>query len=224
MSPVQKKTLNSNHTKDQLLCLSNQFYCVIKLPDLDNTTFSSNIKDLLGIDDKIINLKSFITLIDSQDQEKFINSYKEIFNAIKQSFLSLKPFDCMNSIEFYMKNSKRETLNLLQQTCVYDIDKNNKSIVLLSIFTDITSINSLHHETSSIHKSQLSQNGFNLFTKRELEILNLLSTGKNSHEIADDLNISKHTVDTHRRKMLTKSQLANTAELIAYTFSNNIVQ
>ena len=38
-----------------------------------------------------------------------------------------------------------------------------------------------------------------IITKREMEILNLLSRGMSSNEIAAKLFISHHTVDFHRR-------------------------
>jgi len=60
------------------------------------------------------------------------------------------------------------------------------------------------------------------FTPREREILSLLVTGKNSNEIGKELYISKHTVDTHRRHMLTKTHLCNTAELVAFAVNNRL--
>ena len=44
-------------------------------------------------------------------------------------------------------------------------------------------------------------------TKRELEILNLLSRGMNSNEIAAQLFISHHTVDFHRRQLCRRLAL-----------------
>lgn len=52
------------------------------------------------------------------------------------------------------------------------------------------------------------------FSRRELEIISLLIQGKSSKEIANTLFLSKHTVDTHRRRILQKSKCKNTAELI----------
>jgi DNA-binding CsgD family transcriptional regulator len=51
-------------------------------------------------------------------------------------------------------------------------------------------------------------------SERELEILNLLEAGKSSKEIATLLTISEHTVNTHRKNMLKKTQSKNTADLI----------
>lgn len=41
-------------------------------------------------------------------------------------------------------------------------------------------------------------------TQRELEILNLVTTGDTNHEIAAKLQVSIHTVKTHMRKILSK--------------------
>jgi DNA-binding NarL/FixJ family response regulator len=51
-------------------------------------------------------------------------------------------------------------------------------------------------------------------TDREIEIIQLLIRGKTSKEIAEELFISKNTVDTHRRNILEKTNLNTTAELI----------
>ena len=51
-------------------------------------------------------------------------------------------------------------------------------------------------------------------TSREIEILILLSKGKTSKDIATDLHISSHTVDTYRRNILKKMQVSNTLQAI----------
>jgi tetratricopeptide (TPR) repeat protein/DNA-binding CsgD family transcriptional regulator len=63
----------------------------------------------------------------------------------------------------------------------------------------------------------------NPFSKRELEILQLLKDGFISKLIADKLFISIHTVDTHRRRMLKKANVSNTTELINYCEQNNFI-
>lgn len=51
-------------------------------------------------------------------------------------------------------------------------------------------------------------------TEREIEILKLLALGKNSHEIGAEIHISHHTVDTHRRKLLSKTGCRNMFEVL----------
>jgi DNA-binding NarL/FixJ family response regulator len=49
---------------------------------------------------------------------------------------------------------------------------------------------------------------------RELEVLEMVSEGKTTKEIADQLFVSSRTVETHRVNMMKKLSVQNTAELI----------
>ena len=60
----------------------------------------------------------------------------------------------------------------------------------------------------------------NVLTSRECEILKHIAEGKTSKEIADELCISKNTVDTHRNKMLQKLNLANSRISCSLCFLN----
>ncbi len=51
-------------------------------------------------------------------------------------------------------------------------------------------------------------------TKRESQILNLISFGKTSTKISKYLSISKDTVNTHRQNLIKKFNVKNTASLI----------
>jgi DNA-binding CsgD family transcriptional regulator len=57
--------------------------------------------------------------------------------------------------------------------------------------------------------------GLSELTERELEITALLAQGFNSREIADKLNLSEHTVSTHRKQVIKKSGCRNTTHLVA---------
>ena len=51
-------------------------------------------------------------------------------------------------------------------------------------------------------------------TRREVEILNFISRGKTTRDIASQLFISEYTVNNHRKSMLRKSGAKNCAELL----------
>jgi tetratricopeptide (TPR) repeat protein/DNA-binding CsgD family transcriptional regulator len=63
----------------------------------------------------------------------------------------------------------------------------------------------------------------NNFTKRELEVLLHLQEGLPSKLIADKMFISKHTVDTYRRRLLAKTGTYNSTELINYCIKKEII-
>ena len=51
-------------------------------------------------------------------------------------------------------------------------------------------------------------------TTREVEVLKLLRRGLSTREIAEQMQISFNTVETHRKKMLRKFKAKNTAQMI----------
>ena len=61
-------------------------------------------------------------------------------------------------------------------------------------------------------------------TPRELEILKLIAEEKSNQEIANSLFISIRTVDTHRRNLLDKLQVKNTAGLVRYAIQQGIIE
>lgn len=60
-------------------------------------------------------------------------------------------------------------------------------------------------------------------TKREKEVLLHIAEGLTNNQIAAKLFVSPSTVDTHRKNMLTKLQVNNTAALIRLAVENGLV-
>ena len=53
-------------------------------------------------------------------------------------------------------------------------------------------------------------------TPREKDVLILLARGCTTKEIADMLNLSANTIESHRRNLLSKTGCVNTADLIVW--------
>ena len=60
-------------------------------------------------------------------------------------------------------------------------------------------------------------------TKREIEIIRLLSDGLSNQKIAGQLGISHRTVDTHRTNIMQKVKVKNVAELVKYSIVNKLI-
>ncbi|MCB0608350.1 MAG: response regulator transcription factor [Lewinellaceae bacterium] len=63
-----------------------------------------------------------------------------------------------------------------------------------------------------------------LLTRREIEVLRMIASERSNQEIADQLYISIRTVDTHRRNLLQKLGLKNTAGLVKYAIKNGFLE
>jgi two-component system, NarL family, nitrate/nitrite response regulator NarL len=62
-----------------------------------------------------------------------------------------------------------------------------------------------------------------LLTSREKEVLQLIAEGMTNPQIAQQLFISLHTVDSHRKNLLTKFEVNNTAGLIKLAAKYNMI-
>lgn len=59
---------------------------------------------------------------------------------------------------------------------------------------------------------------------REIEVLQLICKGLSNQEIADQLFISKRTVDHHRASLLTKTDTRNAASLVIYAIKHKMIE
>lgn len=67
------------------------------------------------------------------------------------------------------------------------------------------------------------QDSYSLLTDREKEVLQLLAEGRSNKEVAQLLNLSVYTVETHRTRIMQKLDLHNTAEIVLYAVRKKII-
>ncbi|HUA58708.1 MAG TPA: response regulator transcription factor [Verrucomicrobiae bacterium] len=67
------------------------------------------------------------------------------------------------------------------------------------------------------------EDSYDLLTDREREVLQLVAEGRTNKEVANDLNISLTTVETHRTHILQKLGLHSVPELILYAVRKGII-
>lgn len=75
----------------------------------------------------------------------------------------------------------------------------------------------------SLIGKQGSSAGENYFSKRELDVLELLCDGCTTTEIAGKLFISPRTVETHKQSLLEKTGSRNSLELVLYALRHGLV-
>ncbi|MGB6943810.1 MAG: response regulator transcription factor [Bryobacteraceae bacterium] len=68
-----------------------------------------------------------------------------------------------------------------------------------------------------------AEDSYDLLTPREREILQLLAELKSNKEIAQRLNLSPYTIETHRRNLQEKLNLHSFAELILYAVRKGVI-
>ena len=79
-------------------------------------------------------------------------------------------------------------------------------------------INSLMNKDKKKDNSELDN-----LTDREVEIINLITEGLKSSEIADQLKLSTRTIEVHRRNLMKKLDVKNTAELVSFVLKSKLI-
>ena len=86
---------------------------------------------------------------------------------------------------------------------------------------------SIAHTLLEDYMRRLQQEGvqdrYDLLTDREREVLQLLAEGRSNKDVAALLNLSVHTIDTHRTNFMQKLGLHNTAEIVIYAMRKKII-
>jgi len=111
---------------------------------------------------------------------------------------------------FLLKNSDMNEVKTALET-VYDGGNYFSSELLQNLVTNLRT-----NKEKKKPENELSE--------REVEVLILICQGFNNQEIADQLFISKRTVDKHRANIMEKSQCKNTAQLVMYAIKNKMVE
>ena len=68
-----------------------------------------------------------------------------------------------------------------------------------------------------------AEDSYELLTSREREVLQLLAEGKSNKDVASILDLTLHTVETHRSNILQKLNLHGTPEMILYAVRKGVI-
>jgi len=92
-----------------------------------------------------------------------------------------------------------------------------------SFFSPVISKMLLEDYVRQVREKEV-EDSYDLLTPREREVLQLVAEGRSNKDVANILNLSLHTVETHRGNILEKLGLHGIPELILYAVRKGIVQ
>ncbi|PRX48095.1 response regulator transcription factor [Salegentibacter salegens] len=170
-------------------------------------------------------------------KSKVINNFYTSF-LDKESVLSYK-----NMFSYRMKDASEQTRTMLYQAFPLSVLENGTPEHVLCIQTDVSHLKVASTKTvsfihinggKSYYNIAISKGEFDpgenadanfseFLTEKEKLIVCRLSRGLNAEQIAKELNLSPHTIKTHRRNVLQKSGCRNTTELVAKCLTTGII-
>ncbi|MEJ7693628.1 LuxR C-terminal-related transcriptional regulator [Daejeonella sp.] len=201
------------------------YYMVFNVYQMELEFISPDIESVLGFKPEEISAMFFLDRIHPDDKRYFLNSENKLTEFLKQ--LPLQKRGSYKIQHDYRIKAKDNTyVRLLHQILPIEYDENNyyRSLVLHTDITHIKcegtpcfSIIGLDGEPSYYNipeNTECFTKSYDLFTRRERDVLKQIVEGRNSKEIADELCISLHTVNTHRKNILIKANCKSPVELV----------
>lgn len=146
-----------------------------------------------------------------------------LFIRKKISVVLINPGIVQNRINEFIK-VKNQYQDVLWIGIVYSFYEQS----VLNLFDDTFSItDGISEIVKKINRTNNFPQSFekedNQLSDRETEVLQLLAQGLSTKEIADRLYLSIHTVNTHRKNIMNKTDIRSLAGLTIYAVSKGII-
>jgi len=154
-------------------------------------------------------------------------------NGVEVTKLIRKEFPDIKVIALTSYFSKPFILNMISIGAVAYLAKNSTPALMIKTISEVSQKGFYYDEQvmQYIHESIVNpsdkkvKSNFdtNYFTKREIEVLELICKQYTTNDIAESLFISPRTVEGHRNNLLLKTESKNVAGLVIYALKNKMV-
>jgi DNA-binding CsgD family transcriptional regulator len=228
-----------------LFSLGNSYLYIVNLYNFQLEYVSESVEQFVDKKASDVLLQDLLKTVIPEDLEN-ITIMSQVINNFYASFLDRdKVLDYKNIFSYRMKNAEGKLRTMLYQAIPMSVLENGTPEHVLCIQTDVShlkitstsTVSFLHMKggksylnvdiSKGIFDPKVCEGGEKdlreLFSEREKEIVIKLSKGFNAEQIAEELNLSPHTIKTHRRNILHKSGCTNTTELVAKCLTNGII-
>lgn len=216
---VYKKMLDIFHVGDF-------YYYIVNIAQVKMEFVSDKIVPIIGIEPTNFTVEYIFENIHPEDRPRFADYERKV----TEFFHNLPPEKALKykvSYDYRLRCADGSYKWILMQTITIQSDENGSVIRVLGVQTDITHLKTdnkgsglsflgLDGEPSYYNvsiNSTILLPGKKLFSNREKEVLQLVLSGKSTVEIAKILSLSKHTVNSHRKHIFSKSGCSSLAEL-----------
>lgn len=220
----------------------NGFLLICNFTTVEYEYVSGSIKNHLGYDVSDYSTEELTNFIGSIIHERDVSFMLNTFLPVVYKYLGEHSsretpglnyrFTCCSRL----KNAAGTYAWYLIDSAVIHVDENGSPVKTLITCTNIDQFkkdeciyyNILRKNGEGVYEvvfegSEHNDRAVSNLTPREIEIINLISRGSSNKQIADKLSIALHTVQTHRKRILKKTQCKGTAELTNFAFSRGLL-
>ena len=148
-------------------------------------------------------------------------------NALRPDVLIINPllFDYAKRATLRAEFDQLPNLRLVGLVTAYLESQHQRQFAgVIELNDDIQRIKSTLNQVTRSVQSDDDESDTAPLSDREKDVLICLSKGLKNNEIADQLNISVHTVITHRKNIVRKTGIKSVAALTVYAILNNLIE
>ncbi|WP_055442714.1 response regulator transcription factor [Lacinutrix himadriensis] len=208
----------------------------------DELLFLQGLKAILGNEE---NINILFTAQDGEDLVKQLREAKTLpeivvtdlkmpnLNGVEVTKIIHKEFPDIKVIALTSYFSKPFILNMISIGAVAYLAKNSTPALMIKTIEEVYDkgfyydgkVMQYVHESITNPKDKNTKSTFdtNYFTKREIEVLELICKQYTTNDIGETLFISPRTVEGHRNNLLLKTEAKNVAGLVIYALKNKLV-
>lgn len=220
-----------------LFALGNCFYFLMNFVDMKIDYVSNSVFEVLGIDKESVSVNKLLALWHPIDLNKMSSKEELVFRFLYEFIPTSDLLHYKVSYLNRLKSQEGTYKKILHQSTAISLSGDNKVERTFCVETDLDHLKIPMSDTitflgmngrPSFYSDDiktikpLRQKLFNL-SAREIQILSLTSKGLSSKLIAAELNISLHTVSTHKKNILNKSNSNNMTHLISQLILKGVI-
>lgn len=177
----------------------------------------------------------YLSLIHPEEIQTWLGILQELMTYCT-SVYSAKELNRLDfQFNYRLRNGNDTYINILENQVNLKADVDGKPVVGLGHFTvigdgmqlpvraSIRYLNEKKEYETVFHKTYGALLLEDKISDRERDVIRLLAMGYDNQSIADKLFISSHTVKTHRKNLLNKTQSKNTAQLLVQCMREGLI-
>lgn len=207
----------SQYTNSNILNKLDAFIFIFDVDELKPVWINCYFKKCMGysLDDlKNLTSRDFLALFHPKSRQQFLQ---------RMRYYNVNEDESIKTI-YQIKTKFGDWINMLVCSHIHALnpDGSIKNLIGFAIKVDTFELTRHIKKIKELNAKYGNISLLNKLSKRELNVIQLIAKAFTDKEIADKLKISIHTTKTHRKRIISKLGLKNTAALVKFAVENGI--
>lgn len=221
------------------------YYYILNFPKLEMEYVHDGTREVLGLEPEEVTIEKLVELLTPEEREPMAQKESVVVDFFINFIDATEALYYKSAYFFSMKDIYGQKHDMLHQASILTLTECNRPEHVMVVHTDVSHLNFIKKNTLSFislrgrksyfnidagsrtfdpEKAELKLSNFReIFTLREKQIIKLIAEGLHTEKISNELNISVHTLRTHRKNILKKTECNSITELVAKCLVEGVI-